>query len=484
LYYFLVGLSLTNHPIALFLLPAFVIFPIYIDWKEVFKIKKIFIIILLIVSPNLLYLYLPIRSFQGYGNITTFYKFIDYISGLSWKKDFGFTSWANIKKILEAYSGYLKGDFSIFIGFVILMGLIYLAIKQRKILILIVSLILMNLIPTLMYLETNDFYLTSMVIFFAIFYAYGFYAVKEWISLFYEKYIKRFIENCKRNKIIVPGNNPGKDISPGRSGNKKITARILILFIFFLIISIPAANIFASNFNSMDVSKGTYMHDYWYNLLNGMKSNSILVSNSLTSHVPLYIVEFEIKKNIKIVRNVNLDDLKNIIKENIGKNDVYFTDIYLPDLSKYYDVELAGPRFCQKGFKESFLVYKVTGINADLEIEPENDIINLNYGEGAKIIYRIKNLGKKTININSMELELSKIIKFFDIDSSGDMKVFPAMLKGIYMWTNGPYIIEPGGQFDLIFLIKANSKGEGEITFRVTTGNMYVDGHPVKVIIN
>ncbi|MCL4377868.1 MAG: DUF2723 domain-containing protein, partial [Actinobacteria bacterium] len=51
LYYFLVGLSLTNHPIALFLLPAFVIFPIYIDWKEVFKIKKIFIIILLIVSP-------------------------------------------------------------------------------------------------------------------------------------------------------------------------------------------------------------------------------------------------------------------------------------------------------------------------------------------------------------------------------------------------------------------------------------------------
>ena len=118
----------------------------------------------------------------------------------------------------------------------------------------------------------------------------------------------------------------------------------------------------------MDKSKDTYAYDYWLDVLTKVKNDSIIISNSLTAHIPIYIDMFETKKNIQIMRNVNLDDIKQIVKENIGKKDIYYTDAYLPDLTQYFSVSQLGERFFMEGFKENFLVYKINAINVDVEI--------------------------------------------------------------------------------------------------------------------
>jgi hypothetical protein len=340
LYYFLIGLSFTNHPISLFLSPAFILYPIYCNWKSVFKIKKIFIIILLIIAPNLLYLYIPIRSIQGYGNITTFAKFIDYITGQRWRSDFGFKSWEMVKKIFTEYISFLKGDFTIIVLIVFVIGLVYLVLKRRKFFILIVSLIVLNFIPILIYeKQATDFYLTTMVVFFSIPFACGLYGIKEGIAYIYNKFLKNKI--TKKIKFagyeVEAVNTDADNRKPNTNNYKKndsnykkfVITRGVFFLVFFAVITIFPVNIFASNFKSMDASKGTYVYDYWYNVINRMENNSILLSNSLTSHVPIYILQFEAKKDIKIVRNVNLDDIKRIVRENLGKNNVYYTDSYL-----------------------------------------------------------------------------------------------------------------------------------------------------------
>ncbi|MCG2789621.1 MAG: DUF2723 domain-containing protein, partial [Actinomycetia bacterium] len=483
LYYFLIGLSFTNHPISLFLAPAFIIFPVLVDWHQVFKIKKFFIILALIISPNLLYLYIPIRSLQGYGGITTFSKFINYISGDRYKSDFGFKGFEMLKKMLLEYIGLLKGDFTAVVLIIFIIGLVYLAIRQKKYFILIISLIVLNLVPILFYETTaTHFYLTTMVCFLCVPFAGGLYWIKEGIVIFFNKYLKKLFSN--RLKFLQNNKKIDEDKStPGRFDNKYIILRAGFLLVFFMAVSVFPINLFAANFSKMDVSKDTYVYDYWKSILDSINKNSIIVSNSLTAHVPIYIDQFETKKNIKIIRNVNMDKLKDIVKENIGKNDIYYTTAYLPDLSQYYSVSKIGESFYQEGFEESFLAYKINSIKVDVEISAEKENYEIGFGNKITISYLIKNNSKTILNMSSIELKLPKMLKFVEVDSGSDMKSGPGMAKGIYMWTAGPYLVEPGKQYELSFLCQANAKADGEIEFRITTGGMFIEGPKVKVIV-
>ncbi|MCL5072876.1 MAG: DUF2723 domain-containing protein [Actinobacteria bacterium] len=483
LYYFLIGLSFTNHPISLFLAPAFIIFPVYVDWHQVFRIKKFFIILVLIISPNLLYLYIPIRSLQGYGNVTTFSRFIDYISGDRYKSDFGFKGFEMLKKMLLDYAGLLKGDFTIVVLIIFIIGLVYLAIRQKKYFILIISLIVLNLVPILFYeKKATHFYLTTMVCFLCVPFAGGLYWIKEGIVIFFNKYLKKFFSN--RIKFLQNTKKIDEDKStPGRLDNKYIIFRAVFLLIFFMAISLFPINLFAANFSKMDMSKETYVYDYWKSILDSMNENSIIISNSLTAHVPIYIDQFETKKNIKIIRNVDLDKFKLIVKENIGKNDIYYTTAYLPDLSQYYSVSKIGERFSQEGFKERFFVYKINSIMIDVEISAEKENYEIDFGNKITISYIIKNNSTTVLNMSSIELKLPKMLKFIEVGPGSDMKSAPGIAKGIYMWTAGPYTVEPGKQYKLSFLCQANAKADGEIEFRITAGNMYAEGPKVKVIV-
>ena len=145
------------------------------------------------------------------------------------------------------------------------------------------------------------------------------------------------------------------------------------MLVFFILITIFPANLFAINFSRMDASKDTLLFDYWKDVLEKINKDSIIISNSLTAHVPIYIDTFETKKNIEIIRNVDLEDIKNIVQENIGKRDIYYTDAHLPDLTQYYDVEIIGDRFRPEGLDEEFSVLKIDQISTDVLIETEND---------------------------------------------------------------------------------------------------------------
>jgi len=487
LYYFLIGLSFTNHPISLFLSPAFIFFPVYSDWKQVFKIKKIFIILTLIISPNLLYLYIPIRSLQGFGNVTSFGRFISYISGDRWRGDFGFKGWEMLKHMFTEYLNLIKEDFNIAVLVIFIIGLVYLALKQKKYFILIISLIVLNFIPILLYeKQATHFYLTTMVVFLSVPFACGLYWIKEGVALFFNKYLKKLIS--KKIKFLNYGNVNNEDEKNGKISDKIyrkkfIFFRSIFLFLFFLTVTAFPLNLFALNYKDMDFSKSTYVYDYWLSIINKMNADSIILTNSLTSHVPIYIDRFETKKNINVIRNVNLEDIKNTVKENIDKNDVYYSTAYLPDLSKFYDVVQVGERFVQEGFDESFMIFKINDIKVDVEITTDSETLELEFGKKSKISFYIKNNSSHVLQMSSIELRLPKIIKFLEIDSDSDMKAAPGIAQGAYMWTAGPYTVQPGDVYVLSFFVQSHMKAEGEIEFRITTAYMFVDGPVIKVFI-
>ncbi|GAI36129.1 unnamed protein product, partial [marine sediment metagenome] len=80
-FFFCLGLSLTNHPIAFFVVPAIILYVIIINPKIFKSLKAIFISILFFVLPLLSYFYLLIRSLQGYGKVTSFQKLFYYVTG-------------------------------------------------------------------------------------------------------------------------------------------------------------------------------------------------------------------------------------------------------------------------------------------------------------------------------------------------------------------------------------------------------------------
>ena len=189
LYYLFIGLSFTNHPLSVFLAPALILFPVFTDWRTVLKAKKVVIIIALIIAPLLLYLYIPIRSFQGHGNITTWHKFFDYITGSKWKQQFGFRSFTVFKKQANNYFSLIKDDFGIISALIILTGIIFMIRKNIKYFFLILALIVLNLIPVFLYEDKpNSFYLISVITFLIIPFAYGLHFIKTAIVLFSGKF--------------------------------------------------------------------------------------------------------------------------------------------------------------------------------------------------------------------------------------------------------------------------------------------------------
>ena len=74
------GLGLTNHPILLFVLPAIIIYVIIANPRTLKSIKAILFSILFFILPLSLYMWLPIRSLQGYGPVTTFKSLVYYVT--------------------------------------------------------------------------------------------------------------------------------------------------------------------------------------------------------------------------------------------------------------------------------------------------------------------------------------------------------------------------------------------------------------------
>ncbi len=489
LYYFLIGLSLTNHPISVFLAPAFIFFPVYTEWRQVFRIKKFFILLGVLIAPILLYFYIPIRSWQGYGAVRTFSEFLYYIQGAEWRAQFGFKSFGVTKNVFLEYVDLIRIDFTIIVLVIFLAGIVFLGIYRRKFFYLILSLILLNLIPILMYeQEASHFYLTSIIVFLCVPFACGLYWIKEGIVIFFNRFLKVplskkivFLRTSGKEKVDISGKNNVRHSTDKKQTDRRfVIFRSVFLLVFFIIISFFPINLFIKNYSEMDVSGDTYVYDFWKNILDESGKDSIILSNSLTAHVPIYIDRFETRKNIEIIRNIDLDDIHNIVKENIDNKEIYYTDANLPDLTQYYDVDLVAD-FEMRDFEETFSVFEIKSIGVDTSITTETDNIEIGFGKKEKISYYIENRSGSILNVSSFELELPELLKLIEMDAESDMESPPGMAQGIYMWTAGPYQIEPGQKYELSFIVQAGAMGENAIKFRLTTGNMYIEGPGIDV---
>ena len=471
LYYLFIGISFTNHPLSAFLAPALLLFPIFIDHRSVFKLKRVIIIVILVIAPLLLYLYIPIRSYQGYGDIKTFKQFIEYITGANWREQLRIWDLEILKNKTLGYFNLLKSDFNIIATVITVGGFVTLAWKRLNFFFLTLSLIILNFIPILFYeTQINNFYLVSIVTFLIIPFSFGLYYVKEEIILLIKKLNKKYIPT------------------------KKIMAFCITFSILIMLLPI---NLFAANFNDMDKSKDTMIYDYWKTVISAIDNNSILISSSKSTSVALYLINYEIKKDVRIEIGLSYDEMMNFVKENINKRSIYFNQAYLPDLSNVFELELVGYSIFWEDYREDLSTFKILGFKKYVDLKPSTENISLNFGDETTISCKIINKSKtEAVKMDSIELKLPKNLKLIGIDESlSDMKVMPGLAGGTYMWTNGPYILEPNEEYIVAVKIKAvgptildlqdNSSDEAqdEIIFRITTNNIYETAPAIKVFV-
>ena len=472
LYYLFIGLSLTNHPLSVFLAPILILFPVITDRRAVFKLKRVVIIIALMIAPFLLYFYIPIRSYQGYGNVKTFQQFMHYITGMQWKQQFGFRSVEVFKKQAAGYYNLMRQDFNIAAIIVTLFGFVMLAWKKWRYFILVFFLIIFNLIPVFLYEDVpNDFYLVSVVTFLMIPFAFGIYHIKEAIKVLIKKISARYSGRKEENK---------KASSPG-PGSFKITA----LSVFMAAILFFPVNAFAINYAEADKSRDTVIYDYWKAVESELEDNSIIFSSSKSTNVLAYLLLYESDKNIKIKRGLSYEEMLSDIRANIGKNTIYFNQAYLPDLSNAFEMEPVSYFIYWMDYGEELKTFKVLGVKKYVGFEIGEKELSFNFGEEKNISYIIKNKSEtEPAYLSSIELGLPKSLCLIGInENESDIKVMPGMASGFYMWTNGPYIIEPSGEIRITVKVKAIAPDENSIRFRITTNNLYEEAPEVTVSI-
>lgn len=485
LYYLFIGLSLTNHPLSLFLAPMLIVFPVIIDYKAVFKLKKVFIIIVLMLAPLLLYLYIPIRSWQGYGKIKTVQQFFHYITGMQWKQQFGFRSTAVLKKQALGYYHLINQDFNIAAAVITLFGFVMLALKKWKYFILVLFLIVLNLIPIFLYEDTpNDFYIVSVITFLILPFAFGIFYIKEAVNKIFWKLERRKPKVPLLNKNIFRGerNPEGKEMRYFKKGSFKLNFSAVL---FTAILFFPV-NTFALNFAAVDKSHDTKIYDYWKSVESKLEDNSIIFSSSKSTNVLMYLLLYESDKNVKIESGLSYEKMLLAIKENIGKRPLYFNQAYLPDLSNALILEPVSYFSRWADYNEPLETYKILGLKEYVDFINSVDEIALKFGKEKSISYTIKNKSNsEPVYIDSLELGLPKSLNIIGIDESlSDIKVMPGMSKGFYMWTEGPYIIEPSGELTISVRVKAVAPDENHIKFRITTNKIYVEAPEIAVKIN
>jgi len=155
LFAFCWGLSLTNHPLAFFLVPAIVLYVIIVD-PAVFKsARAILISILYLILPLLSYLYIMVRSLQGYGQVDTPLKLFYYVTGRGVTGDlhggrFGGRELLSVLGVIGDYLRIAYETYGIILLIMALAGFVFLIRKNIKFALCTLLLVIMNItIPPL-----------------------------------------------------------------------------------------------------------------------------------------------------------------------------------------------------------------------------------------------------------------------------------------------------------------------------------------------
>jgi len=463
---FCLGLSLTNHPLAFFLVPAIVLYVIIIN-PGIFKnLRSFFVSILYFILPLLSYLYLPIRSLQGYGEVNTPLKLFYYLTGRGVTGDlhggnFSYRGILVIMKILKEYLLIFYETYGILLLIITLVGFIILIRKNIKFALCTFLLIIINITLPLFYAghSLRNYLLFSMIVF-SFYIATGLLFILDGLVMLFNK-------SLKERKILVIDRIL-----------KYFLVGIIVLFFLFLPFSL-----IVENYSSLDLSEVPIVYKFWDEAFKNMESGSRVYVLAQSTNIGMFVDKYEYpEKNIEYISHKvpeytasnMMEALDNGVTVYYVGNDEVF--------KRVFDSEQIGISYWWSRYDEMLRLFKVTEPAASIpEVGYFIDSNVLEFGKEFTVEYIIKNKDDNSIQITSLELELPENIKFVETESGGYIEQFPGLSNGIYMWVSDSYIIEGGSEINLIVRLNSIIPGKSNIKFRFTTSGFYVDCKDIEV---
>jgi len=471
-FFFCLGLSLTNHPLAFFLVPAILLYVIIIN-PGIFKsIKAIFISILFFILPLLSYFYLLIRSLQGYGEVNTFLRLFYYVTGRGVTGElhggnFGGKSISLILKVLKDYLNMVYDNYGIVLIIIAVLGFIILIRKNKKFGICTFLLIVLNFIVPPLYAghALRNYLLNSMIVF-SFYIAFGLLLILNGLIFLFNKSL--------RNRKIL------------RVDNFLKYFLITIIFLFFAFLPL---SFILENYHTLDLSEPPDIYKFWDEAFNNMEDNSKVYVLARAANVGMFVDTYEYgEKEIEYIYHTNprysVVDMIEALENDIPVYFVGNSGALLP----VFNAEQIGRTYYWDRYNETLRLFKVIEpvVNieaANIEISYPGDSYVREFGEKFTVEYIIENKNKGSVKISSLELELPGSIELVGVSPDGYVDQYPGISRGIYMWVSDSYIIEGEGEINLIVELKGIRPGKSLIKFRVTTGGFYINCDDIEIEI-
>ena len=463
-FFFFLGLSLTNHPLAFFLVPAILLYVIIINPGIYKSLKAIFISILFFILPLLSYLYLPIRSLQGHGEVTSFLKFFYYVTGRGVTGElhggrFGGRSILRIFEILKDYLNIIYDNYGIVLIIIAIIGFIFLVRKNKKFGICTFLLIIFNfVVPPLYTGHALQNYLLNSMIVIAFYIAFGLLSILNGSIFLFNKSLRNR-KILKIDRFL-----------------KYFLIAIILLFFAFL----PPSFIL-ENYHTVDRSEPPDIYRFWDEAFNNMESGSKIYVFARAANVGMFVDTYEYgEKEIEYIYHTNprysVVDMIEALENDIQVYFVGNSRALLP----IFNTEQIGRTYYWNRYKETLRLFKVIEpvVNieaANIEISYLSDSYVREFGEKFTLEYIIENKNKESIKINSLELELPDNIELIEVNPAGYINQYPGISRDIYMWVSDSYIIEGEGEINLVVELRGIKPGKSLIKFRITTGGFFIN---------
>jgi hypothetical protein len=475
------GFFLTDHPIALFILPSILIYVILVKPAMFKNAKAVLLGILFFILPLFMYAFIPIRSAAGFGQVKTLRDFLywvtgRYTNGAVHGGNFGDKDWPNFLKVSREFFLIIYKNFGIVLIILAVAGLIYLFKKNYKLAGCFVLLIISNLLIIALYLgwAPENHILDTMLII-SVLAGSGLVLVFDMLKLLINKipgnrnnggYVKAgktdsrlktrqkigessaayinlggecgnsgmyrssgaYLSGTDKNntEVKTPASSiENKSAEPAKNSQLTV-AKYLIIAMFLAATLVFPVLLATGNYKSADLSKPEEVYLFWDNIFKTAETGSSIYVSSVSSNIGQYISIYEQQdKNISYITNKDSNyTAENIIKDLEASKQVYLVgieDFLLP----YFNFEKIDA-YNWPRFGENIIVYRITGQKLQLEITPAlNGHITVpdtpfmvEFGLTFALEYKITNNYNQDIKVTSLELALPKNIKFMETGKS------------------------------------------------------------------
>ena len=469
-FFFSLGLSLTNHPIAFFVVPAIVLYVVIINPKIFKSVKAVFLSILFFILPLLSYFYIYIRSLQGYGEVNTLKRLFYYVTGRSVTGVLhgGHFTDRNIIDVLLLIKDYLKiiyDSYGVVLIIIAVIGFIFLIRKNKKLGICSILFIIFNIIVPPLYLShANSNYMLDTMIIIAVYIAFGSLSILNFSTFIFNR----------------------------TTGGKKILRidkflRYFLIVIIFLFFAFQPASLIYANYNEADLSEPDDVYKFWLEAYDNMEENSKIYIQSPSENISMFVNKYEYgDKQIQLIRHTEREYTPDNIEKDFKEGTtVYFigNDNFLP----LFEVEQIGKTYYwSRWYREYLKLYKVAGIKfykKDIKIDHNVDSYSVEFGELFTLEYIIKNTSQEAAKINSLELELPDSIEFVSVEPDGYINQDPGVSRGMYMWVSDEYRVDSGSEINIKINLRGIVPGKTVIKFRITTAGLYISSEDIEIEI-